>query len=636
MADITSLKRLAEQLPIHTVNQHAALETSDPSFELSVTPTSTYVWPDVDTEGTLNDSKIVVVTAPGAGGKSAAARAIAARCGSPLVDLAKLQVGSDSLVGLLTRVLGWDRAADFVNNLRDGKITLVLDSLDEAQLLAGRENFFAFLKNVASLALGSNSGCRIILLGRRDAANTATNFLKDQGIPVASWSIRALYHTLGSELINATLDHKQRSDGTAYAVHRSHPIPFGKYRDQVFADIASALGVVETLDPTKYWPEVQDFLGYPPVLIVLAEKLAVDNPEAYIANGTQVRHAGDRTAQGALLRQIVEGILDRESYKVQAQLGEGLGLTESATRLLYLREEQSLRVLKEVSGGPIEIESPGILETADRSTYESLIEPFLPDHPFVSNGKFSNIVFSDYVRAFIATSDTVPVCGLRHEELLSLTPSVGPFFAQFVYALTQDSVGESPEGPVRGRVMESIVDSLVKSHTAGGSDAASALYNHVKSAPNARLTLSDTESLTQNVFTIEFDIEDSSGILELSSPISNFAIATDHALLLTGVHGEIELGPNVLCVANEVEIDGSRLTVTGRDSASVFILAGGVSHSADLRLSAYPSNCLSVYWPSAWHQWRGVCSGPCGPRAIRRPDGGVSGPLLGPPHSYVL
>ncbi|WP_436492093.1 hypothetical protein [Actinokineospora sp. HUAS TT18] len=604
MAEISSLRRLTEQLPTRIGNQNMRLENDDSSFQLPVAPSDAYVWPDVDVDGSIGEPKVIVITAPGAGGKSAAARAIAAECGAPLVDLAKLQVGSDSLVGLLTRVLGWDRAAEFVNRLRAGNSTLVLDSLDEAQLLAGRENFLAFLRNVASLVTNASRACRIILLGRRDAAGVASHFLKSDGVSVENWTIRPLYHTLGADLINLTLDRKKRADGSQYHVHRSHPIPFGKYRDQTFAEIAVALGVEKPNSPGEYWPMVQDFLGYPPVLMVLAEKLAVDNPEALHSGHEEIQAAGDRTAQGVLLRQVVEGILDRESAKVQAQLANALTLDEPGTKLLYLREEQSLRVLKEVSGVPIDLELPGILKPGDRGVYEKLIEPFVPDHPFVSAKTFSNVVFSDYIRAFIATSETVSICGYRREELLSLAPPVGPFFARFVYALTQDVTRQSPEGQIRGQVTESIVDALLKSHFAGGSDSANAVYNHSQGVEQPRLSLADVETAGQGYFVIEFDIEDPTGVLELSSPIANLALVTDHALVLNATHGEVEVGPNVLCLTKELEIDGSRFTANGGDDSSVLIVAHKTSHAADLRLSVYPTGCLKIHWPDAWHQWR--------------------------------
>src|SRR4051812_50128203 len=114
-----------------------------------------YVWPDLTSDDDLAGSPILLLTSAGAMGKSAAARAIANHLNAPLIDLARLPVGSDSLTGLLTRTLGWGQAASYIGDLVAGRAAIVLDSGDEAPLLAGREKFLSFIKNILKLIRGA-------------------------------------------------------------------------------------------------------------------------------------------------------------------------------------------------------------------------------------------------------------------------------------------------------------------------------------------------------------------------------------------------------------------------------------------------------------------------------------------------
>jgi hypothetical protein len=98
----------------------------DAAFSAVITPQPGYVWPDVVMDSNSLQGRVVLVTAPGAMGKSAAARAIASRLNAPLVDLSRLRVGSNSLTGLLTQVLGWGQAPVFIQALQRGTATIVL------------------------------------------------------------------------------------------------------------------------------------------------------------------------------------------------------------------------------------------------------------------------------------------------------------------------------------------------------------------------------------------------------------------------------------------------------------------------------------------------------------------------------
>ena len=76
-------------------------------------PGNGYIWPDVVGGQTLRASPVLLVTAPGATGKSL--RQIGRKMlGVPLIDVAKMQVGQASLTGLLFNGLGYQRAPEYI------------------------------------------------------------------------------------------------------------------------------------------------------------------------------------------------------------------------------------------------------------------------------------------------------------------------------------------------------------------------------------------------------------------------------------------------------------------------------------------------------------------------------------------
>ncbi|MCE6993945.1 hypothetical protein LZG04_03835 [Saccharothrix sp. S26] len=535
MADRLPLLQMAEKLPAwhgdvpNVVAPHVG-------FVVDAKPDSAYVWPDVTAEAGVGEQHIVLVTAPGAGGKSAAASALAYQLNAPLVDLAHLQVGSNTLTGLLPRVLGWKEAPSFISALLAGERSVVLDSLDEARLLAGRNNFFAFLEDLAEFMKEANPHGQVVILGRREAIEDAYLILDDAGMRTSISRIHPLTHQQSAELIDKTLDRKE-VDKKPYRVHRDHPVPFAKFRDDVFSELSEALGF-EGGEPRQFWAEAGSFLGYPPVLLALAERLAVDNPQGEKGITTLVGDHPAAVTRGKLLRQIVEGILDRESDKVRPRIKKALRLSAEKSAVLYGREEQTLRILRVILDGKFEVVYPAVLDGDERVAYEEQIESFVNDHPFLIGKKFSNAVFEDYVRAFVVTSETVAVVGMSKEQLLSQCSPEGPFYAHFLFDLSPE-VDFSKDSIRAAKLLdESLVDGIIRSHRLAASGSAPIGYYSDGNNP-ASLTLADIpEDGSAGVgYSMVFMIEEPVGVLELTAPLSDCVISANAAVNISSPAG---------------------------------------------------------------------------------------------------
>jgi hypothetical protein len=604
-----NLRELVSTLPVRDVAVEA--EVNDSILRTRASNIPGYVWPDVECQES-EPAAVLLVTAPGAMGKTAAAESVARELRAPIIDLSKLRVGSDTLTGRITGVLGWKVAPEYIDELRHGRSALVLDSLDEAQLLSGREHFIAFLKNISEILGASPSPSKqIVIFGRKDSVETAFLALADFGIAAEMCEIDALSHSQSCELIDHTLD-RRATNGVNYTVHRVHPEPFGRLRDQVFHDLAAALGASGD-NLSELWKPAEGFLGYPPVLLVLAERLAVDNPAAVIGGGglLTIQEGGTGVARGYLLREIVEGILAREATKVREQIAKSLSLRAEDCVALYSNEEQCLRVLSIISSIALDLIPPLSLEAAEKVVYEDQIASFALDHPFLSDRSFSNIVFADYVRAFVSTSPTADLFGVRRSDLLQVCRTAGPFFAHFVHSLSGRLISGGDDFAQRyglriaAPVAESMVDELMRSYAAGTPVPTIASFASRAQSGQAHLLLEEfTERQDSNG--LFFEVQDSSGVLELYSPLARCVVISDDGLVLTAKGEEFEIGPNVALFVKELQINASRFTASGDtvQTASVLVISPEISHQADLKVAAFPDSALRVHLGESRYQWR--------------------------------
>jgi hypothetical protein len=551
-----------------------------------------YVWPDV---GELTDDlrPIVLIQSAGAMGKTSAARAIAHRLRSPLVDLASTHVGENSLTGLLAAALDWSGAAEFTEALRNGRSALVLDGLDEAQLLSGRENFMSFFQDVLRLVREGGPSAQVIMLGRHDAVETATLAMFEAGVEPTTLSLLPFTMRQSFELVDRTLD----SQG--WSVHRRNPVPFGELRDFRFADLASALLGEGVEDVAERWNEVDDFLGYAPVVQALAESLRVENPKLVQEQLKSASAYAQRHQRGELLKDIVEMILEREREKVSLRLDEALALADqSVSRLIYLPQEQVIRVVAAINRETLTVPPPQAIPPDKKGNYEDNIASFVLDHPFLRDREFASPVFSDYARAFVATAPLQDLFGVGLDTLLTSCRPVGPFFAWFVAAMASEPTGDL-KSPSFAVASEDLVDDLIRSNSVGSAGTPLAMYEHGDKAPHLLVGEADTARPA-----LVFHIADPAGVLVLRSPISHVYVTSKHGVRIEAVDGRLEIGPSVVIIADYLELVGTRASFFGSGAAPTTLIAREVVHDPQVTVSVHPADSLGIFWEGAGFQWR--------------------------------
>ena len=123
-------------------------------------------------------SEIILVSAPGAVGKSTLARQIASLTGAVYLDLAEAEpVGSNTLSGGLVK-------AGILSDWQANAASLLIDGLDEARLKVTQEGFEAFLADVAYISRGRSTPT--LLFGRTGAIQDAWLVLAEKLSPVST------------------------------------------------------------------------------------------------------------------------------------------------------------------------------------------------------------------------------------------------------------------------------------------------------------------------------------------------------------------------------------------------------------------------------------------------------------------
>lgn len=526
------------------------------AFEAAPTSIAGYVPPTFSESEWPLGASVVLVEAAGAVGKSAAALRIAENLNWPIVRAEKAQVGSYSLSGLIQDALGF--TSTYIAEVATGDAGVVIDSLDEAHFRAGTENFLAFLDNVRKVsgAEASNAGRKpsIVLMSRSDTAELVRLAFMDADIPLAHVVLDFFDREGAERFIKAYMAQRySETHRTEYNLPLASPRPYERLRDSRMRQIASVLLRTTDVNLRQDWSNVRDFLGYTPVLIAMAEALAVNNPSAESSSLA----AQD---QSNLLREIIDHISNREQWKFSEHLQPKLQAILPAdvdadviTSTMYRPDEQCARLMAFVSGGETSMSLPAALPEAVRPAYEEAVRTFLPDHPFVKARKFASVVFGDFVTSAACRS-------LEIRASLASTPeqqidSVGPFFARFL----ADGVGDRTL-----EINEALVEHVVASWTQEADLVRAQDSEVLISLLDEDATLScrrESHSGHNEPSELDFIISDLTGAYHVRRPLKRTTLATEQGVILGEAGKHSLLGPRVVIVANELIIEAETLRV---------------------------------------------------------------------------
>jgi hypothetical protein len=492
-------------------------------------------------------ARAIIVAAPGAVGKSTFAKTLGALTSSVLIDLARTELlGGNFFVGGIANAFGIPTLTEAGN----GRLGLVIDALDEAQLRSGAEGFSAGLSDLGRI-VSQPSALPAVLFGRSAAAEEAWLVLSEAGLDPCLMEIEFFDEARALQYIDkklAVLADRRSESRAAYARHAD------SFRGLATATRGKLIGMPGGDDPR--------FAGYAPVLDAVCSYAVEDenlNPQARIAQLSA-------ESPVALIAEIAGAILTREQGKLVGQLREDVGLDGVDESTLYSPEEQLARLASVVIGAPIPA-GPSFDRPEVRRAYDRMVANLAPQHPFLdARSDASNAAFASYMLVWAMTSGATPDAARR---ALAARPSLasGLLFELYMLWLTEDNARASPRN-----LNLADVGPLYAAFTS-------------QAGQRQQASLEVTGEPGDNIAEVAFDMEtagaadgqarrygpfDASldGFLELRGPLANIRISAPAAVIV----GD----GSALNVTAPVEIDVESLVIDGRE-VRIFKSAGNVA-----------------------------------------------------------
>lgn len=373
------------------VSEYITYIDSEPFF---VSPKLTAVKTD-NRVSTVNP-KFVLFSAPGATGKSTLAKYVAAKYNALYWDLPKTdKIGTGTFDGSILRAVGAPKYSEFIANLNDSKALLVIDAFDEAEIISGRKMLSTFISDI-SVHLTNYSAPSVFLLARTETAQYIASFCAENSIPIAQYEIGFFQETAAKSFIAQSIVEKGKT-----------PTP---------ADLECINAYYDVVQRNITAEESQSFLGYAPVLQAIAVHI-----KQYGNRSKLLSELSNQRDCTAVIMTIMNDLLFREQTKkvVPAFEKRCKEVCPEFTDWdkVYSKKEQLVRLINYIlfedtkfSNYPIDL-PPQLVDE-----YQSLLDLFVPQHPFVRNSYIENTTKSQLGFTGPAFRDYALASMLQDEE----------------------------------------------------------------------------------------------------------------------------------------------------------------------------------------------------------------------------
>jgi hypothetical protein len=389
-------------------------------------------------EGTAEIQKcpIVVISAPGAVGKSALAQHISAQKNLFLWDLSRLKLGDNSFIGTIANCFGTTSLALVLKDLEQASTGFVFDALDEAEILSGWQRVENFLDELCKYTKSANKPC-IVLLARSESASLVSLYLRMND--VSFFVLEIDYFTEEQSKVFISLQMKKlsidRQHAELYDRYLKFILPFNNAIDAIYQAIYQAFSYKDG----NAWADnsIKSFLGYAPVLQAIGAYMATftnfqDVPKAVKADFFDAKDSD-------IASKIMDDLLKREQGKLLGAL-RARKIPGSETwnewERLYSAPEQLERMLHFVLGNTdvAKLESDGSLPGWLIDNYRDAVKTMLPQHPFIRKAGFAGPAFRDYALANLLKSNHSNTRKMTRSILQLPTYVATPLLLQFYKA----------------------------------------------------------------------------------------------------------------------------------------------------------------------------------------------------------
>ena len=355
---------------------------------------------------------ILLVSAVGASGKTTAAHALSFDLQLPILDLAKHKaVGDNTLTGILTTAYPIDKVGAVLEGLHKGTHGIIIDGIDEGRSKTTEQGFEAFLDDLIQRSMGSASTA-IVVFGRSQVLFSTWVYLDDKGADVGMVEI----DPFGLEQAKKYIDSHVKKKDT------SQQLSYENARDAVLNKLGAAFVPAVAEGKNAFL----SFIGYPPVLDAIATVLREESNYHRIQNALSDDVEGQLETN--LLIRICDHLLDRDHEEkalpnfieaIAADVGGSLGRELRVS--LYNDEEQCARVLSKTLKRPFPRQV--IKDNALNEKYESAVEIWCQDHPFLDDARLRNAVFAALSVTRCALSNIPEYRDLAHAYVSANQPT---------------------------------------------------------------------------------------------------------------------------------------------------------------------------------------------------------------------
>lgn len=308
--------------------------------------------------------RFVLISAPGATGKSTFGKHLAYNKNAFYWNLADINIGDGTFQGTLYKAVGALKVSEYAQALQNGEATLVIDAFDEAELISGRDNVERFLLDAEEF-LNDSKSASVVLLSRTETAQSIATLFKLRGIPYRHYQIGLFPKTQAHDFVlNKIRQIKEITPAIEKCV------------DEYFFKI-------ESIDITEK-NVANQLLGYAPVLEAIATHICAFDNTSILLN-----ELDSDSSESVLIYKIMYGLLNREQEKLVSAFKERLGDDKdkvSDWKKVYSVDEQLFLLINYIIFEEVyQTDVSSVIPIEYQDDYYSVVERFLPQHPFIQN-----------------------------------------------------------------------------------------------------------------------------------------------------------------------------------------------------------------------------------------------------------
>jgi len=369
--------------------------------EYYVDPLLSYI--DLGINSEYNQTNIILISAPGATGKTEMTKYLSYQLNVPVFDLGKHDaVGSHSFIGMLYNSVSTDCMANILKGLNNGTYTIIIDALDEGFTKSQSTSAFeAFLKEIADIGRKS-SGLAFIIFGRTSILEYSALFFEEKAAKVSLLQIEPFKIDKARTFIDKYIQQKVKD-----CEFNPTDITFRQVKDIILERLKSFFNNESVIKTLLY----ERFIGYAPVLQSIAQLFyKKDDKGRAITVNYQVllnQFQAEKEHSIKLLNKIIESILIREREKLLGKNDEyglvgkdlislrGINYFKDFRTKAYDIDEQCIRLLNVCLGDVFK--SNITSDDEFNKEYDKSVSDWLKEHPFKTNNRIINAVFEAYI-----------------------------------------------------------------------------------------------------------------------------------------------------------------------------------------------------------------------------------------------